>query len=117
MKQSSLPPEVYSRKVRAGKRTYIFDVRQNRNNDYFLTITERKLNGEFTQKQKLFLYKEDFDKFAYSLLDVLAHIKSEFLPDYDFGAETLDRVDDAWRARTDELAGEQAVTRPTDATR
>jgi hypothetical protein len=83
--------EIYSQKVRAGKRTYIFDVRATRGNDYYVTITERKRNyeGDGFQKQKIFLYKEDFNKFMNSLSDVVNHVKTELLPDYDY--EQFDR--------------------------
>jgi Protein of unknown function (DUF3276) len=76
--------EVYSNKVRAGKRTYIFDVRATRGNDFYITITERKRNGEDMVKQKLFLYKEDFNKFMAALDDTVGYVKEELLPDYDF---------------------------------
>lgn len=69
--------EVYSRRVRAGKRTYFFDVKATRANDYFLTITESKKrleDGVFI-KHKIFLYKEDFEKFTEGLNDVVAYIK------------------------------------------
>lgn len=72
--------EVYSNSVRAGKRTYFFDVKATRNNEYYLTITESKkrFNKEgryFYEKHKIFLYKEDFDKFQDGLVDVLGFIK------------------------------------------
>lgn len=72
--------EVYSKSVRAGKRTYFFDVKATRNNEYYLTITESKkrFNKEgrhFYEKHKIFLYKEDFDKFQDGLVDVLGFIK------------------------------------------
>ncbi len=58
--------EIYSHKVRAGKRTYFFDVKATRSNDYYLTITESKKrfkdDGYFFEKHKIFLYKEDFHK-------------------------------------------------------
>jgi hypothetical protein len=78
--------EIYSRKVRAGKRTYIIDVRSTRGKDYYITITERKrmMGGEGYQKQKLFLYKEDFNKFLRSLTEVVDYVKTDLLPDYDF---------------------------------
>lgn len=78
--------EVFSQKVRAGKRTYIFDVRATRGNDYYITITERKrhMDGDGFQKQKLFLYKEDFNKFVASLNEVVSHVKTELMPDYDY---------------------------------
>lgn len=72
--------EIHSKAVRAGKRTYFFDVKATRRNDYYLTITESKkrFNREgkyFYEKHKLFLYKEDFDKFADSLREVIDYIR------------------------------------------
>jgi hypothetical protein len=73
--------EIFSKVLRAGKRTYFFDVKTTRKNDYFLTITESKKrynkNGQFFyEKHKMFLYKEDFDKFMDFLLESLDFIKS-----------------------------------------
>ena len=73
--------EIFSKAVRAGKRTYFFDVKSTKGNDYYLTITESKKrfgdDGKFFyEKHKLFLYKEDFDKFTEGLEEVVAHIKS-----------------------------------------
>ncbi|MCE7053556.1 PUR family DNA/RNA-binding protein [Algoriphagus sp. AGSA1] len=80
--------EIFSKKVKAGKRTYFFDVKSTRSNDYYLTITEskRKINGEtFTyEKHKIFLYKEDFFKFTEALNEAVDHVKNELLPDVDF---------------------------------
>ncbi len=64
--------EIYANAVRAGKRTYFFDVRATRGNDYYLTITESKRKFDesgnpYYQKHKIFLYKEDFEKFAKAL--------------------------------------------------
>ena len=72
--------EIHSKAVRAGKRTYFFDVKATRRNDYYLTITESKKrfnrDGKFFyEKHKLFLYKEDFDKFADSLKEVIEYIR------------------------------------------
>src|ERR1700759_2434936 len=70
--------EVYSKKVRAGKRTYFFDVKATRSNDYYVTITESKKrleDGVFI-KHKIFLYKEDFEKFAEGLKDTIEYIKA-----------------------------------------
>ena len=78
---------VYSKKVRAGRRrTYFFDVRTTRSNDYYITVTEskRKFDEDGYERHKLFLYKEDFNKFVEGLSDTVNHIKSELLPDYDF---------------------------------
>ena len=69
--------DVYSKVVRAGKRTYFFDVRSTRGNDLFLTITESKKrmeDGSFI-KHKIFLYKEDFEKFSEGFNDSIAYIK------------------------------------------
>ena len=73
--------EIYSKPVRAGKRTYFFDVKATRNNDYYLTITEskKKLEKDGSQnyeKHKIFLYKEDFDNFAEGLDNAVAYIKA-----------------------------------------
>jgi hypothetical protein len=70
--------EVFSKKVRAGKRTYFFDVKATRSNDYYVTVTESKKrleDGVFI-KHKIFLYKEDFEKFAEGLKDTIAYIKA-----------------------------------------
>jgi hypothetical protein len=72
--------EIFSKSVRAGKRTYFFDVKATKRNDYYLTITESKkrfeTDGRFTfEKHKLFLYKEDFEKFAEGLNEVVAYIR------------------------------------------
>lgn len=73
--------EIFSKVVRAGKRTYFFDVKSTKGNDYYLTITESKKrfgdDGKFFyEKHKLFLYKEDFEKFAEGLTEAVDHIKS-----------------------------------------
>ncbi|MEO6882929.1 MAG: DUF3276 family protein [Bacteroidia bacterium] len=73
--------EIFSKSVRAGKRTYFFDVKSTKGNDYYLTITESKKRfGEdgkfFYEKHKVFLYKEDFEKFSEGLNEAVAHIKA-----------------------------------------
>jgi hypothetical protein len=77
---------VYSQRVKAGRRrTYFFDVRMTRGNDYYLTITEsKKRPDESYEKHKVFLYKEDFNKFLAGLNDVVGHVKTELLPDFNF---------------------------------
>ncbi len=77
----SIKEEIFTRVVRAGKRTYFFDVKATRKDDYYLTITESKkrLGKEgkvFYEKHKIFLYKEDFEKFAEGLTDVISYIGS-----------------------------------------
>ena len=83
--------EVYSTKIRAGKRTYFFDVKETRSSDYYITITEskRRFGGDGYDKHKIFLYKEDFNKFLTCLTDTIDHVKTELLPDYDY--EEFDR--------------------------
>lgn len=82
---------VYSKKVRAGKRrTYFFDVRRTKGDDFYLTLTEstKKFNGDGYERHKIFLYKEDFNRFMTSLEDVIEHIKTELMPDYDYDEYT-----------------------------
>jgi hypothetical protein len=78
--------EVYSTKIRAGKRTYFFDVKETRSNDYYITITEskRRFSGEGYDKHKIFLYKEDFNKFMSCLNDTIDHVKLNLMPDYNY---------------------------------
>lgn len=80
--------EIFSKKVKAGKRTYFFDIKSTRANDFYLTITEskRRVNGDsFTyEKHKIFLYKEDFFKFVGALNETVDHLKNELMPDFDF---------------------------------
>jgi hypothetical protein len=75
--------EIYSQRVRAGKRTYFFDVKSTRSNDFYVTITESKRkfkDDEFSyEKHKIFLYKEDFVKFMEALQGTIDHVKSELL--------------------------------------
>ena len=77
---------VYSKKLRAGKRrTYFFDVKSTKANDYFLTITEsKKRQDDSYERFKIFLYKEDFNKFLESLTETIDHVKTELMPQYDF---------------------------------
>jgi hypothetical protein len=88
--------EIFSQTVRAGKRTYFFDVKATRNNDYYLTITESKkrFNKEgkqYFEKHKIFLYKEDFEKFNNGLSEVISFITNEqpiTLPDQQHAVES-----------------------------
>ena len=86
---------VYSKRIRAGKRrTYFFDVRATRSNDYFLTITEsrKRFNDNGYDRHKIFLYKEDFNKFIKALTEAVDHVKTELMPDFDFDAYNHDEV-------------------------
>ena len=87
---------IYSKRIRAGKRrTYFFDVRSTRGNDYYLTITEsrKRFTGEGYDRHKIFLYKEDFNKFIKGLNEAVDYVKTELMPDFDFDAFSHD--DDA----------------------
>ena len=93
--------DVYSKPVRAGKRTYFFDVKATKgNNDFYLTITESKRrteqDGSFTyDKHKIFLYKEDFEKFSEGLEDAIAFIRARL-----GGTETHEGGDDSQPGRS-----------------
>ncbi|GAB4110674.1 MAG: hypothetical protein OHK0057_11580 [Thermoflexibacter sp.] len=88
MEENKSKDEIYSKRVRAGKRTYFFDVKSTRSNDYYLTITESKKrfkdDGFVYEKHKIFLYKEDFAKFLEALNETIAHVKGDLMPDFDF---------------------------------
>ncbi len=80
---------VYSHKVRAGKRrTYFFDVRATKYDDFYIIITESKkrFDQDGYERHKIFLYKEDFNKFMEGLSQVVNHVKTELMPDFDFDA-------------------------------
>ena len=80
---------VFSSKIRAGKRrTYFFDVRATKGNDYFLTITEsrKRFDDNGYDRSKIFLYKEDFNKFLKALSESLDYVKTDLMPDFDFDA-------------------------------
>ena len=88
---------VYSKRIRAGKRrTYFFDVRATRSNDYYLTITEsrKKFNEDGYDRHKLFLYKEDFNKFLKALTEAVDYVKTDLMPDFDFDAYNHDQVNE-----------------------
>ena len=79
--EGTVRDEIFSKAIRAGKRTYFFDVKTTRRNDYYLTITERKKRFEddgryAVEKHKLFLYKEDFEKFKEGLFEAVEYIES-----------------------------------------
>ena len=89
---------VYSTRIRAGKRrTYFFDVRATRANDYFLTITEsrKRFDDNGYDRHKVFLYKEDFNKFLKALTEALDFVKTDLMPDFDFDAFNHDEEEGA----------------------
>lgn len=80
---------IYSKRLRAGKRrTYFFDVRATKGNDYYLTITEsrKRFDDNGYDRHKVFLYKEDFNKFIKALGEAVDYVKTELMPDFDFDA-------------------------------
>ena len=91
------PESIYSKRIKAGKRrTYFFDVRETRGNDYFITITESKkrFNDDGYDRHKMFIYKEDFNKFINALTETADYVKTELMPDFDFDAFNHDYPED-----------------------
>lgn len=92
--------EIYSNSVRAGKRTYFFDIKSTRGGDLYVTVTEskKKFNPDgkfFFEKHKIFLYKEDFEKFSEGLTDVIAEVdRLKETGDYPAANEEYTRNDD-----------------------
>lgn len=94
---------VYSSKVRAGKRrTYFFDVKKTKGDDYYITLTEstKKFDGRGYERHKIFLYKEDFNRFLSSLEETIDHVKSELMPDFDY--EQYERREEEWAKEDDD---------------
>jgi hypothetical protein len=113
---------VYSKRIRAGKRrTYFFDVRATRSNDYFLTITEsrKRFNDNGYDRHKIFLYKEDFNKFTKALTEAVDYVKTELMPDFDFDAFNHDNYEENGAAELPvaadgEMAGETSEAIPVE---
>jgi Protein of unknown function (DUF3276) len=109
--------EIFSEKVKAGKRTYFFDVKTTRSNDFYLTITESKKRfnkdneGFSYEKHKIFLYKEDFNKFVEALNNTVNHVKNELMPGVDFA-----QFDRPREEHHDNNNGEVTVAQPATAT-
>lgn len=85
---------LFSKRIKAGKRrTYFFDVRATRGNDYFITITESKkrFDDNGYDRHKMFLYKEDFNKFIAALNETVNFVKTDLMPDFDFDAYNHDQ--------------------------
>ncbi len=106
---------VYSQKFRAGKRrTYFFDVRSTRGNDYFITLTEstKRTDGNGYDKHKLFLYKEDFNEFLALLNQTINHVKTELMPDYDYDefAKRRAEAQKAWEEQRANGGGETSTS-------
>jgi hypothetical protein len=109
---------IYSKRIRAGKRrTYFFDVRATSGNDYYLTITEsrKRFNDNGYDRHKIFLYKEDFNKFIKALTEAVDYVKTQLMPDFDFDAYNHDDLGD--EHDTDEVtATVESVEAPTAST-
>jgi hypothetical protein len=89
--------EVFSKKVRAGKRTYFFDVKTTMKDDFYITITESKKryeDGGYV-KHKIFLYKEDFNKFSEAFAETVNYVKSDLMPEYDFDEFSRKDINDS----------------------
>jgi Protein of unknown function (DUF3276) len=81
LENSTYRDEIHTKRVRAGKRTYFFDVKATKSEkDFYITITESKRVGEEEyEKHKIFLYKEDFEKFADALMETIDYVQDELL--------------------------------------
>lgn len=104
-RESKRYESVSTKKVRAGKRrTYFFDVRRTKGDDYYLTITEssRRLGGNGYDRHKIFVYKEDFNRFARTLEEMLALVKNELMPHYDY--DEFERRQDEYEQRLQQEA-------------
>jgi len=104
---------VYSKRIRAGKRrTYFFDVRATRGNDYYITITEsrKKFNEDGYDRHKIFLYKEDFNKFLKALTEAIDYVKTDLMPDFDFDAFNHDQIEGQEGSEGQESYQEEAPT-------
>ena len=103
---------VYSKRIRAGKRrTYFFDVRETRGNDFYLTITEsrKRFDSDGYDRHKIFLYKEDFNKFIKGLGEAIDHVKTELMPDFDFDAFNHDTPYEGEDGQVHQATAETAV--------
>ena len=112
---------VYSKRIRAGKRrTYFFDVRETRGSDYYLTITEsrKRFDSDGYDRHKIFLYKEDFNKFVKGLIEAVDYVKTDLMPDFDFDAFNHDTPyegeDGQAQPTTEAAAPAVEVTEATD---
>ncbi len=95
---------IFSKKLRAGKRrTYFFDIRKTKSSDYFISITEstRKFNSDGYERHKIFIYKEDFNRFIENLQEVVDEIKNNYLPDFDYDA--FSKKDEDWENSKSEI--------------
>ena len=107
---------VYSIRVKAGKRrTYFFDVRETRGNDFYVTITEsrKRFDSDGYDRHKIFLYKEDFNKFLKGLNETVDHVKTELMPDFDFDAFNHDTPYEGDESHASDAGAEKTVEAPS----
>ena len=105
---------VYTVKMRAGrKRTYFLDVRETKGNDFYITLTESKkrMDGGY-DRHKIFIYKEDFNKFMESMNEVVNHVKTELMPNYDYDESA--RKQEEYEKQRAEQDAEQANNPTSD---
>jgi hypothetical protein len=108
---------VYSQRIRAGKRrTYFFDIRETRGSDYYLTITEsrKKFNEDGYDRHKIFLYKEDFNKFLKGITDAIDYVKTDLMPDYDFDSFNHENPDGSYEGNNYEKPEKPSETESTE---
>lgn len=89
MDNNGYKDEIFTKRVRAGKRTYFFDVKSTKSEkDFYITITESKRVGDDEyEKHKIFLYKEDFQKFIEALGETVSYVENELLQKLDKAVE------------------------------
>lgn len=107
---------VYSKRIKAGKRrTYFFDVRETKGNDYYLTITEsrKRFESDGYDRHKIFLYKEDFNKFLKGLTEAVDYVKTDLMPDFDFDAFNHDTPYEGEEAAVGEMKQASEPSRPS----
>ena len=110
--------EIFSKVLRAGRRTYFFDVRETRGNDYYLTITEsrKRFDSDGYDRHKIFLYKEDFNKFLKGLNEAVDYVKTELMPDFDFDAFNHDTPYEGEESSSSSTSAEEAPSGATEIT-
>ena len=104
---------LFSKRIKAGKRrTYFFDVRETRGSDYFITITESKkrFNDDGYDRHKMFIYKEDFNKFLAALTETVDFVKTDLMPDFDFDAFNHDDQEEYQPREFAEVETENTIT-------
>ena len=108
---------IFSKRLKAGKlRTYFFDVRSTRTNDYFVTLTESKkrFNDGGYDRHKIFLYKEDFNKFLKALTETIDYVKTDLMPDFDFDAFNHENSEYSEHTPSAERQSEPAISDQMD---